>query len=153
MPGSPVGGRVVSGDEPEAAGPRDLLAGGQGELQETERLELAGAAQGSGVHGAQAAGRDDADQQRLGVGVVPGDLHGGRQRPTAPAARVPANVVLKALRTRDCGRAAAISAAAELSAGTVRESNVVKSSGLVMSTTTFPAKLSARAARTSATAG
>ena len=73
--------------------------------------------------------------------------------PTVPAARVPAKVVLKAFSTRDCGRAAAISAAAEPSAGTVRESKVVKSSGLVMSTTTLPAKLSPRLASTSATAG
>ena len=36
--------------------------------------------------------------------------------------------------------AAAISAAAEPSAGTVRESKVAKSSGLVMSTTTLPAR-------------
>jgi hypothetical protein len=39
--------------------------------------------------------------------------------PTMPLLRMPAKVVLKAFRTRDCGRAAATSAAAELSAGTV----------------------------------
>ena len=37
--------------------------------------------------------------------------------PTVPAASVPAKVVLNALSTRDCGSAAAISAAAEPSAG------------------------------------
>ena len=61
--------------------------------------------------------------------------------PTVPAARVPAKVVLNALSTRDCGSAAAISAAAELSAGTTRESKVSKFSGLVMSTTILPARL------------
>jgi hypothetical protein len=44
-----------------------------------------------------------------------------------PAARVAAKLVLNALRTAECGSAAAISAAAELSAGTVRESKVWKS--------------------------
>ena len=39
--------------------------------------------------------------------------------PTVPAARVPAKVVLNAFSTRELGSAAAISAAAELSAGTV----------------------------------
>ncbi len=58
---------------------------------------------------------------------------------TSPAARVAANVVLKALTTRAVGRAAAISAAAEESAGTVRPSKVAKSTGLVRSTTTVPA--------------
>ena len=64
--------------------------------------------------------------------------------PTVPAASVAAKVVLKALSTRDCGSAAAISAAAELSAGTIRESKVSKFSGLVMSTTILPARLSPR---------
>ena len=64
--------------------------------------------------------------------------------PTVPAARVPAKVVLKALSTRESGRAAAISAAAELSAGTTRESKVSKFSGLVMSTTILPASCSPR---------
>ena len=73
--------------------------------------------------------------------------------PTVPAARVAAKVVLNALSTRDCGRAAAISAAAELSAGTTRESKVSKFSGLVMSTTILPARLSPRWAMTSATGG
>ena len=44
--------------------------------------------------------------------------------PTLPEARVPANVVLNAFSTFDEGRAAAISAAAELSAGTTSPSNV-----------------------------
>ena len=55
--------------------------------------------------------------------------------PTVPAARVPAKVVLNALITVESGRAAAIAAVAEPSAGTVSESKVSKSSGLVMSTT------------------
>jgi hypothetical protein len=73
--------------------------------------------------------------------------------PTVPAASVPANVVLNAFRTRDCGSAAAISAAAELSAGTTRESKVSKFSGLVMSTMILPANWSPRLARTSLMAG
>ena len=70
--------------------------------------------------------------------------------PTVPAARVPAKVVLNALSTRELGSAAAISAAAELSAGTTRESKVSKFSGLVMSTTILPASCSPRWAMTSA---
>jgi hypothetical protein len=73
--------------------------------------------------------------------------------PTSPDASVPANVVLNALSTRALGRAAAISAAAELSAGTVRESNVSKFSGFVMSTTILPASWSPRSAMIDATAG
>jgi hypothetical protein len=73
--------------------------------------------------------------------------------PTVPAASVPANVVLNAFSTRDCGSAAAISAAAEPSAGTVSESKVSKFNGLVMSTTTLPASCSPRWEMTSATAG
>src|SRR3954453_19434696 len=71
------GKRRSSGDDGEPAGPGDLLAGGQGDLQEAERLQLAGAAQGAGVDGAQAGGGDDPGQQRLGLGVVAGDQHGG----------------------------------------------------------------------------
>jgi hypothetical protein len=52
--------------------------------------------------------------------------------PILPADSAAANVVLKALSTRDCGRAAAMRAAAELSAATVRESKVSKFSGLVI---------------------
>ena len=77
----------------------------------------------------------------------------GSKVPTVPAARVPAKVVLNAFRTREFGRAAAISAAAELSDATTKESNVSKSSGLVMSTTILPARLSPRRAMTSGTAG
>jgi hypothetical protein len=73
--------------------------------------------------------------------------------PTVPEASVAAKVVLNALRTRDCGRAAAISAAAELPAGTTSESNVSKSSGLVRSTTTLPASASPSVETMSATAG
>ena len=73
--------------------------------------------------------------------------------PTVPAASVAAKVVLKALTTRDWGSAAAICAAAELSAGTTRESKVSKFSGLVMSTTILPARLSPRWAMTSGMAG
>lgn len=64
--------------------------------------------------------------------------------PILPVARVAAKVVLKALSTREFGRAAASSAAAEESVGTVRESNVSKFTGLVMSTTIRPASCSAR---------
>ena len=62
--------------------------------------------------------------------------------PTFLAASVAAKVVLKAFSTFDDGRAAASSAAAELSAGTVSESKVSKLSGLLMSTTVLPASWS-----------
>src|SRR3954453_4145599 len=77
--GRPLGRKKPrsAGDDGDPAGPGDLLAGGQGDLQEAERLQLAGAAQGAGVDGAQAGGGDDAGQQRLGLGVVAGDQHGG----------------------------------------------------------------------------
>ena len=52
--------------------------GGQGDLQEAERLELAGPAQGAGVDGVRPPAVIDAGEQRLGVGVVAGDEHGGR---------------------------------------------------------------------------
>jgi hypothetical protein len=51
---------------------------------------------------------------------------------------VAAKVVLNALSTFEDGRAAASSAAAELSVGTVKESKVSKFSGFVMSTTVLP---------------
>ena len=70
-----------------------------------------------------------------------------------PDARVAAKLVLKALTTREEGRAAAISAAFEESAGTTRESKVSKFTGLVMSTTTLPASCSPRSAMIPATAG
>jgi hypothetical protein len=73
--------------------------------------------------------------------------------PSVRAASVAANVVLNALSTRDCGSAVARAAAAELSAGTTSESNVSKSSGLVMSTTTLPARWSPWSASTCARAG
>ena len=69
-----------SGDDAEPTGPGDLLARGQRDLQETEGLELTSARQPAGVDRAQAARRDDAGEQRLRVGVVARDEHGGRQR-------------------------------------------------------------------------
>jgi hypothetical protein len=65
---------------------------------------------------------------------------------------VAANVVLNAFTTRDWGSAAASSVAAELSAGTDRESNVSKFTGLLMSTTTLPASCALRFATISAIA-
>ena len=62
--------------------------------------------------------------------------------PTLLGARVAAKVVLKAFSTFDDGRAAASSAAAELSAATVSESKVSKFSGLLMSTTVLSASWS-----------
>ena len=56
-----------------------------------------------------------------------------------PLARTAAKTVLKALTTWASGSLTASSAAAELPAGTT-ESRVVKSRGLVGSTTTLPAK-------------
>src|SRR5687768_2058587 len=83
MTGSPLveGGRGGgwSGDDPEATGPRDLLVGGQGDLQEAERLELAGPLQGAGVDRLQATRGDHLGECGLGVGVVTGDGHRGRQ--------------------------------------------------------------------------
>jgi len=55
------------------------------------------------------------------------------------APRVAAKVVLNALSTFDDGNAAASSATAELSAGTVRESKVSRFSGFEISTTVLPA--------------
>lgn len=55
-----------------------------------------------------------------------------------PVFKVAAKVVLKPLTTDASGRALAIWAAAELSAGTTRLSKVLKSKGLVMSTTILP---------------
>ena len=142
-----------SGDQAEAACPGDLLIGGEGDLHEAEGLQLAGPRQRAGVDGLEAAGvmtpaRVDfasASSPAISTVVVSG--------PTVLAARVAAKVVLNAFRTRDCGRAVAISSVAELSDGTVRESKVSKFRGLVMSTTILPARLSPRSAITAATAG
>jgi hypothetical protein len=49
-------------------------------------------------------------------------------------------------KTRAPGAAAAISSAADVPVGTTSESNVAKSTGLEMSTTTFPASSSRYAA-------
>src|SRR6478735_2491745 len=69
-----------SGDDAEAAGPRDLLARGEGDLQEAEGLELTGAGERAGVDGPEATGGDGAGQLRLGVRVVTGEEHGRRVR-------------------------------------------------------------------------
>jgi hypothetical protein len=47
--------RNNSGGYGEAAGPGHLLLRGQGDLQETERLQHAGAAQGAGIDGCRPA--------------------------------------------------------------------------------------------------
>ena len=111
--------RGRSGDDAEAAGPGDLLAGGEGDLQEAERLELAGALS----EPASIAFRPPEVMTPARVDLASASSPAIRtvvvSGPTVPAARVPAKVVLKALSTRDCGSAAAISAAAEPSAGTV----------------------------------
>ena len=75
-----------------------------------------------------------------------------RSAPTLPLARVAANVVLNAFSTDDPGRVSAMTAAAELPAGTTRESNVAKSTGLVRSTTTLPSRRPAYWLSTSSTA-
>src|SRR5450830_501847 len=68
-----------SASEREPAGPGDLLADGERELQEAERLELLRALERAGVHRSEAGRLDDADERRLRVGVVAGDEHrGGR---------------------------------------------------------------------------
>ena len=67
---------VVSGGHGEAAGPRHLLLRGQGDLQEAERLQLAGAAQGGDIDGARAGGGNHIGEQRLGLGVVACDQDG-----------------------------------------------------------------------------
>src|SRR5512134_3810030 len=71
---------VGSGGDAETAGPGDLLVGGEGQLQEADRLQLTGPLQRAGVDGVEAAGGHDVSQGGLGVGVVAGDQHGGRQR-------------------------------------------------------------------------
>ncbi|MFJ7136224.1 hypothetical protein [Streptomyces fungicidicus] len=55
--------------------------------------------------------------------------------------------------TRASGAAAAICSAAEVPGSTTSESNVEKSTGLEMSTTTFPTSAPAHAAATSRPAG
>jgi hypothetical protein len=141
-----------SGDDAESAGPRDLLAGGEADLEEAEGLELPGAGQLAGVDGLEAARGDGVGELRLGVGVVAGEENRGGVRPDDTDDRVAAKVVLKALTTFDCGRARAISEAADATAGTTRESNVSKFTGLVMSTTVLPESLSPRSATIDATA-
>src|SRR3954453_15074580 len=71
------GKRRSSGDDGEPAGPGDLLARGQGDLQEAEGLKLTRALPGAGVDGAQATSGDEVGKQRLGVGVVAGAQNGG----------------------------------------------------------------------------
>src|ERR671912_2535673 len=66
-------GGARSGGDAEATGPGDFLGGGEGELQEADCLELTGPLQGAGVDRLQAAGRHDAGQGGLRVGVVTGD--------------------------------------------------------------------------------
>src|SRR5690349_25103455 len=77
---SSCGGSCWSGDDAEATGPGDLLAGGEGELEEADGLELAGPRERPGVDRLEAARGDDAGQGRLGVGVVAGDQDRGGQR-------------------------------------------------------------------------
>ena len=60
-----------SGGDAEAAGPGDLLVGGEGDLQEAEGLELAGPLERAGVDGLQAAGGDDAGQSDLASASSP----------------------------------------------------------------------------------
>src|SRR3954468_466064 len=60
-PARPLG-RLLLGDR-ETARPRGLAGGGERDLQEAERLQLAGPLETTGVDRAQAAGRDDVGQQ------------------------------------------------------------------------------------------
>jgi hypothetical protein len=130
--------RRRSGRDAEATGPGDLLAGRKGDLQEAEasssRARVSGPASIAfrPPEAITPARVDLASASSPAIRTVVGS------EPTLPAARVAAKVVLKAFSTRDAGRASAISAVAELSAGTVRESKVSKFSGLVMSTTILP---------------
>ena len=75
--------RSSGGDDAEAAGPGDLLAGREGDLEETDGLALAGPRQTSSIGDLEATGGENAGQQALGgyrlftrpsVAVAPGAL-------------------------------------------------------------------------------
>jgi hypothetical protein len=68
---------VISGDDGESAGPGQLLLRGQGDLQEGQCLQFAGAAQAAGIDGAQATVGEHIGELRFGLGVVAGDEDGG----------------------------------------------------------------------------
>ena len=62
----------------------DLLAGGEGDLEEAEGLELAGPLEGAGVDDREATGLDDVRDDGLRVGVVTGDEDGRGERGRPP---------------------------------------------------------------------
>ena len=108
---------------------------------------------GAGVDRVETAGGEDAGQGGLGVGVVAGDQHGGGQRADGAGGEGAGEGGVERLehaRLRegggDLGGGGAVG-------GTTRESKVSKFSGLVMSTTILPARLSPRWAMTSADGG
>src|SRR5207344_127493 len=66
----------VLADDAETAGPADLLADREGQLQKPDGFQLTGAAQGSGIDRVDSAGQDRRRQGCFRVSVVTGDQHG-----------------------------------------------------------------------------
>src|SRR5437870_3373993 len=83
---------VISGDDGKSAGPGQLLLRGQGDLQEGQRLQLAGAAQAARVNGAQATCGDHVGEQRLGLASSPAIRTVVGRSLTVPEATVAASV-------------------------------------------------------------
>src|SRR3546814_4644248 len=71
---------AASVDDAEALAPAELLAGGEGDLQEADRLEFAGPNQCAGVDDLEATGGEHVGEGLLGVGIVAGDQGGRLQR-------------------------------------------------------------------------
>ena len=103
-----------------------------------ECFEFSGAVQGSGVYGLQAA-RVMMPASWVLAGVLACDQPGCGPGANNTGGEGRAQVGVEGFQDLGVGKAAAISAAAEESAGTVRESEVSKFTGLVMSATTRPA--------------
>jgi hypothetical protein len=135
------GGPATSSGDGEPARPRDLLGGSQGDLQEAERLQLASAAQRAASMARRPPAVTIPESSDLASPSSPAISTVVGCPPRMPDSRLAANVVLNAFSTRDRGSRAAISAAAEPSAGTRRESSVAKSTGLEMSTMTVSGEL------------
>ena len=101
-------------------------------MQELKALQFAGALEGPGVDGAQAAGGGQVGDG-LAAASSPAMNTSRGAPPTCPATSVPAKVVLNALTMRAVGAAAAICSAADVPGATTSESKVEESTGLEMS--------------------